>query len=69
MHYYGKYRRSALAGIFGMFNAILAKWVKLRFKKLKRNWNKAFAWLIKVARQHSKLFFHWEWGYFGTGRI
>jgi hypothetical protein len=52
-----------------MINAILSKWVKLRFRKLKRNWKKAFAWLIKVAQQNPRLFFHWEWGYFGTGRI
>jgi len=69
LNYYGKFRRSALVGICEMFNAILAKWVKFRYRKLKRNWNRAFAWLIKVAQQNPKLFFHWEWGYNGTGRI
>jgi RNA-directed DNA polymerase len=69
LNYYGKFRRSALIGICGMINAILAKWVKFRYKKLKRNWKKAFAWLTKVAQQNKTLFFHWEMGYVGTGRI
>jgi retron-type reverse transcriptase len=36
---------------------------------VKRNWNKVFVMFAKMAQQNSKLFLHWEWGYFGTGRI
>ena len=63
LNYYGRFRRSALAGICGMFQKCLVKWAKNRFRKLRGSWKKAFAFMAGIARQEPKLFVHWEWGW------
>jgi RNA-directed DNA polymerase len=69
INYYGRYRRSTLAGIFAMFNAIVVKWAKNRFRKLRRSWSKAFAFFASVVKTRPALFAHWELGWYGTGGI
>ncbi len=69
MNYYGRFRRSSLVGGGAMFNASLVKWAKNRFRKLRRNWSKAFVFITNVIKAQSTLFAHWEWVWYGTGRI
>jgi RNA-directed DNA polymerase len=62
IQYYGKFRISALLGIGRMFQKILVKWAKKKFKHLKRSWTKAWAFIREVAQKQSTLFVHWELG-------
>jgi RNA-directed DNA polymerase len=63
IQYYGKFRISALHGIGRMFQKILVKWAKSKFKHLKRNWAKSWAFIKEVARKRSAMFIHWELGW------
>ena len=46
-----------------MFQKILVKWAKKKFKNLKRSWMKAWDFMNRVARQSPTLFAHWELGW------
>ncbi len=61
MNYYGLFRRSAMTGIWRMFNKRLALWAKKRYRKLKQSWRLTWAFLDRLATQQPKLFAHWEW--------
>jgi len=63
LNYYGFFRKSALAGICGMFQKCLIKWAKNKFRRLKTSWSKAYRWMSNVARNRPKHFAHWEWGF------
>lgn len=63
LNYYGRYHRSALAGICDMFQKCLVKWAKNRFRTLRGSWEKAHAFMARMAKQLPRLFVHWEWGW------
>lgn len=67
MNYYGRYRPSAMYGIFSMFQRILVKWAKNKFKKLKGSWLKAVEFLKRNASNSKNLFAHWESGWYING--
>lgn len=67
--YYGKYRISEMYGIFCMFQKILVKWAKCKFKKLKGSWLKASRFISGIAVRCKFLFAHWELGWLANGRI
>lgn len=69
LNYYGQFRRTALVGIYVMFNAILVKWAKNRFRKLKGGWTRAYAYMDHQARRFPQLFDHWQLGWYGNGRV
>jgi RNA-directed DNA polymerase len=69
IQYYGKFRVSALYGIFRMFQVILVKWARNKFKNLKRSWVKAWAFIHRIARESPGLFAHWELGWFRQGCV
>ena len=62
IRYYGKFRISALGGICRMFQRILVKWAKNKFKHLKRRWARAWTFMKEVAQKMPSLFVHWELG-------
>jgi RNA-directed DNA polymerase len=63
LEYYGKFRPTALLGVCQMFQKILVKWAKRRFKRLKRNWQRAFRFVNRIAKTQPKMFAHWERGW------
>lgn len=67
--YYGKYRPSALYGIFCMFQKILVKWAKCKYKHLKRSWAKAAEFMKTVADSAKHLFVHWKRGWYANGGV
>jgi RNA-directed DNA polymerase len=61
-NYYGRYYPSALNGIGAYFNAVLVKWAKRKYKKLRRSNENAVKYIKKTAIMRSKLFVHWNLG-------
>ena len=64
--YYGKFRPSTLLRLCGMFQNILVKWAKIKFKSLKRSWLKARELIRKLGNKKPRLFAHWERGWYLT---
>ena len=62
IQYYGKFRISALRGLCKMFQNILVKWAKNKFKRLKQSWVRARDFIEKVSRKEPTRFIHWELG-------
>ena len=62
IQYYGKFRISALRGVCKMFQKILVKWAKRKFKRLNRNWARARDLISKMSRKEPTMFIHWELG-------
>ena len=60
IHYYGKFRISALRGLCTMFQNILVKWAMKKFKR--RSWQRAREFMDRIARTKPTLFAHWELG-------
>jgi RNA-directed DNA polymerase len=63
IQYYGRFRVSALKGICRMFQKILVKWAKNKFKGLRRRWGKAWSFIGKIAHIRPALFVYWEMGW------
>ncbi len=67
--YYGKFRPSALYGVFCMLQKILVKWAKCTYKRLKRSWLKAAELMKNAVDRKKHLFIHWEHGWYANGRV
>lgn len=65
--YYGKFRRSEMLEIYQMFQKILVKWVRNKYKRVKRSWKKAAELLRKMAISRPDLFDHWKRGWYAIG--
>jgi len=61
--YYGKYRGSELSRIFRLLRNRLVRWARKRYKRYRKNINRAFRWLDRVRDQYPNLFYHWQVGY------
>lgn len=66
MAYYGYFRPSALYGIFKMFQRILVKWAKRKYKRLKGSWELASQFIKGIADTLPQLFIHWEHGWYAN---
>jgi hypothetical protein len=62
MHYYGRYRRSALHLLLRRVNAYLKRWAGKKYRRLQTRKRFATWWAGIVARQPG-LFAHWRWVY------
>jgi RNA-directed DNA polymerase len=60
LNYYGSYYRSALHPIFRHLDDHLTRWVKEKYKRLRRHHRRARHWLQRIARKQPELFAHWE---------
>ena len=67
--YFGKFRPSALYGIFCLFQKILVKWAKCKYKHLKRSWKRAAELMKSVADSTKGLFIHWKHGWYANGGV
>ncbi len=59
--YYGAFGKTEMKSICLMFHTALIKWAKNKFKRLKRSWCKARAFITNIARRDPKLLAYWEW--------
>jgi RNA-directed DNA polymerase len=58
--YYGRFRVSALVGVFRHLNDHLVRWAMRKYKRLHRSYRQARRFLAGVARREPGLFAHWE---------
>jgi len=63
VNYYGKYRGSELSKIFRLLQDRLVRWARKRYKRYRKNINRAFRWFERVRKQYPNLFYHWQVGY------
>jgi len=63
LEYYGRFSPSSLGGVYRMFQKILVKWAKNKFKRCKRSWYRAAVFMQGIAQSQPKLFAHWERGW------
>lgn len=62
INYYGKFYKSEMRNIFQVLNRRLMKWAMGKYKRLRRNWNKAEKWLKSISQRNKLLFAHWAFG-------
>ena len=60
IRYYGAYQRSTLLSVLRLIDRHLVKWVKRKYKKRGRYFERAKRWLGQVARYQPELFAHWR---------
>lgn len=62
VNYYGAFYKSALSPFFEHINRRLERWVMRKYKRFRRQPQRARNWLGKLARQKPSLFVHWTMG-------
>ncbi len=62
VNYYGRYYPSALHRVFDCINRRLVRWAQKKYKRYRGHQRQATQWLRRMARQHPRLFAHWEAG-------
>jgi RNA-directed DNA polymerase len=60
LNYYGAFYRSELYSLVKRIDEHLVRWAMQKFKRLRRNPAKAWAWLNVVKQRQPKLFAHWQ---------
>lgn len=60
IRYYGAFQRSTLIPVLRHIDRHLVKWVKRKYKKRGRDFERAQRWLGQVARYQPGLFAHWR---------
>ena len=60
LQYCGVYQRSTLISVLRLIDRHLVKWVKRKYKKRGRYFERAKHWLGQVARYQPGLFAHWR---------
>jgi RNA-directed DNA polymerase len=59
LNYYGHFTKHTLIRVFDRFEAALVRWVRRKYKKLKRHEGRSYQWIWRVARRQPQLFAHW----------
>ena len=60
INYYGAFYRSELYSLAMRINEHLVRWAMQKFKRLRGQPTKAWAWLDAVRQHHPGLFAHWH---------
>ena len=60
INYYGSFYKSALYRVFQQLNKILVRWASRKYKRLRRNNQRARQWLQGVFHRQPELFAHWQ---------
>jgi RNA-directed DNA polymerase len=60
LQYYGAYYRTALFAFLSRINAYLMRWIRKKYKRLRR-FKKAHEGWQRITSQHPRLFAHWAW--------
>ena len=64
LNYYGKFRKSAMRGVFYSLNERLAHWVHNKYKSI--NWRQSFEWIRRQIKLTPTMFAHWKAGFVGV---
>jgi RNA-directed DNA polymerase len=60
MNYYGAFYRSALYRLLGRINAYLLRWVRNKYRRLRKRRKAQDAW-NGIAKRYPRFFAHWTW--------
>ncbi|MCW2119716.1 group II intron reverse transcriptase/maturase [Flavobacterium sp. 7A] len=58
--YYGYFKVWTLQKLFRNLENRLAKWVRNKFKSMKRSYTKAYRWLREIRTNYPSMFYHWQ---------
>jgi len=61
--YYGKFYKTAMKWLWRNINHYLCRWVMRKYKRYQRYKAQAYNYLVRIAKEKPKLFFHWHIGY------
>jgi RNA-directed DNA polymerase len=60
VNYYSRYRPSALRRTLQCVDRRLARWARVKYKRLAARPRRSATWLRRIAEQSSELFAHWK---------
>lgn len=63
INYFGKFNMSSLSQVMQRLNERLVRWAMGKYKRFRRNKEKARAYIIQIAEQFPNLFIHWQYGF------
>lgn len=64
INYYGKFRKSAMQGVFRMLNFRLSHWVRNKYRRFrKRHWYHSYKYLWTLSQDYPTMFVHWTHGF------
>ncbi|MFI1584523.1 group II intron reverse transcriptase/maturase [Embleya sp. NPDC020630] len=61
MQYYGAFNKSALFPLLERINAYLVRWLRGKYRKLRRSWSATFRAWWSGTQKAPRLFAHWAW--------
>jgi len=68
-NYFSKYSASEAGRIINFVNLTLVRWIRFKYKSVKRSRKKAFICLVRIAMARPDLFYHWKMGIIPTMKI
>jgi RNA-directed DNA polymerase len=63
LNYFGKFRKSAMRGVFYCLNERLVHWVHNKYRSI--NWLQSFEWIRRQIKITPTMFAHWKAGFVG----
>jgi RNA-directed DNA polymerase len=64
LNYFGKFRKSAMRGVFYCLNERLVHWVHNKYRSI--NWLQSFEWIRRQIKITPTIFAHWKEGFIGV---
>ena len=63
IYYYGRFRLYCMRTVFRALNIRLIRWVMNKYKRFRRRWSQARAYLVDIYKAYPNLFEHWKYGF------
>ena len=63
INYFGKFNLVSLSGVMQLLNDRLVRWVANKYKRFRKNKEKARKYLVQISEQFPNLFIHWQYGF------
>ena len=63
IYYYGRFRLYCMRPVFRALNVRLIRWVMNKYKRFRRRWSEARAYLVDICKSFPNLFEHWKYGF------
>lgn len=62
MNYFMVYRSREARKEIDYVNQVLVRWIRKKYKTVRRNWGKAWRMTVRIAKTTPTLFYHWQRG-------
>ena len=63
LNYYGRYYKDEMKHVFQPLNAVLVRWARWKYQKVRNGVGRAWAWMRRIAVAQPGLFAHWVAGF------